>query len=41
MIPVPTASISIRRTSDRLAGFQNIEERLPPAAIPAKEEPWP
>ena len=40
-MPVPTTSISPRRTSARLAGFQNIEERLPPAAMPAKEEPCP
>jgi hypothetical protein len=40
-MPVATTSNSARLTVDRLAGFQNIEDRLPPAAMPANEAPCP
>ena len=40
-MPEATTSVWIRSTAARLAGFQNIDDRLPPAAMPAKDEALP
>jgi hypothetical protein len=39
--PVATASSSNTETPPSVAGFQYMEDRLPPAAMPAKDDPWP
>ena len=40
-MPDTTPSTSKTATPASVAGFQNIEERLPPAAMPAKDVPCP
>jgi hypothetical protein len=40
-MPAPTASSSNQSTSAIVAGFQNMDERLPPAEMPANAVPSP